>query len=173
MGQFLEQLFIGCKQVSAVPEVSNGEEGYAVKDRDGCTSWTPRAEFEDEYLPMGEGSDGTKITEQMVKDFVTTVVTQKMGNKTTVVQAELRNGFIITESSSCVEAANYDEEVGRGICMARIESKVWELLGMLLQTARHGIKLPHVPSDPAEDVEAVHEPGDQGPSPKSLDSEPE
>ncbi len=151
--------YIGCKDIQAEPETRNGQEGYKVVYRDGYTSWSPKAEFEAAYLPMGSGSDGTKITEQMVKDFVIEVVTQKMGDKTTVVQAELRNGFIITESSSCVEPANYDKEVGRKICVDRIHSKVWELLGMLLQTARHGIKLPDVPVE-APPEPAPHELGD-------------
>ena len=63
-----------------------------------------------------------------------------MGDKTTVVRAVLRNGFEIVESSACVSAENYDEELGAGICLGKIRDKVWMLLGFLLQTAVHGIK---------------------------------
>ncbi|MEI2392200.1 Gp49 family protein [Priestia megaterium] len=56
-------------------------------------------------------------------------------NKCTVVTAKLPNGFIIVESSACVDPANYDEKLGVKICMERIENKVWELEGYKLQSA--------------------------------------
>ena len=54
----------------------------------------------------------------------------------------LRNGFEIVESSACVSAENYDEKLGREICLEKIRDKVWFLLGFLLQTAVHGVKYP-------------------------------
>ena len=54
--------------------------------------------------------------------------------KTTICTCVLPNGFIIVESSSCVDPANYDEEIGRSICVDRIRSKVWELEGYVLQS---------------------------------------
>jgi hypothetical protein len=53
--------------------------------------------------------------------------------KTTIVTAQLENGFVIVESSSCVDPANYDADIGYGICIKRIEDKVWELEGYRLQ----------------------------------------
>ena len=67
------------------------------------------------------------------------VETTTLGDKTTVVRAVLRNGFEIVESSACVSAENYDEAMGREICLEKIKDKVWMLLGFLLQTAVHGI----------------------------------
>lgn len=74
----------------------------------------------------------------MVEDFIRETWTETLGEKTTVVRAVLRNGFEIVESSSCVSPENYDEAMGRDICLERIREKVWELLGFLLQTAVHG-----------------------------------
>jgi hypothetical protein len=54
-------------------------------------------------------------------------------NKCTVVAVQLENGFIITESSACVDPANYDEQLGAEICLKRIENKLWELEGYALQ----------------------------------------
>jgi hypothetical protein len=54
-------------------------------------------------------------------------------NKTTVVIATLPNGFTITESSSCVDPANYDVAIGTDICKERIQNKIWELEGYVLQ----------------------------------------
>lgn len=47
----------------------------------------------------------------------------------TVVHAKLPCGFIITETSACIDPANYDQSVGAGICMKRVRDKVWELEG--------------------------------------------
>ena len=55
-------------------------------------------------------------------------------NKTTIVTVKLPNGFILVESSSCVNPTNYDEKIGYEICVNRIENKLWELEGYRLQT---------------------------------------
>ncbi len=57
-----------------------------------------------------------------------------VGNKTTIVVVTLPNGFVITESSSCVDPSNYNEELGASICLERIENKLWELEGYRLQS---------------------------------------
>lgn len=54
-------------------------------------------------------------------------------DKCTIVACKLPNGFVIVESSSCVDPANYDKDMGVDICMKNIERKVWELEGYLLQ----------------------------------------
>lgn len=54
-------------------------------------------------------------------------------DKVTVVSVKLPNGFVITESSGAVSKENYDEEIGKEISLKKIEDKVWELEGYLLQ----------------------------------------
>ena len=56
-----------------------------------------------------------------------------VGEKTTVVCAILPNGFEITESSACVDPANYDLGTGVKICKERIINRVWQLEGYRLQ----------------------------------------
>lgn len=60
--------------------------------------------------------------------------------KCTVVTVRLRNGFILTESSACVDPANYDVELGKKLCFQHIENRLWELEGYALQkrTDVHG-----------------------------------
>jgi hypothetical protein len=60
---------------------------------------------------------------------------QTVGEKTTIVHCVLPNGFVIVESSSCVDPSNYDEKLGAEICLKRIENKVWELEGYVLQNS--------------------------------------
>jgi len=58
---------------------------------------------------------------------------ETFGQKTTVVVLTLANGFVLVESSSCVDPENYSLEVGKSICMGRLKDRVWELEGYLLQ----------------------------------------
>ena len=53
--------------------------------------------------------------------------------KCTVATVRLRNGFILTESSACVDPANYDAELGKRLCLQHIENRLWELEGYALQ----------------------------------------
>lgn len=64
-----------------------------------------------------------------------------MGTKTTVVMVVLKNGFTIVESSSCVDKDNYNEELGKEICIGRIKNKLWELEGYKLQCELSNINL--------------------------------
>lgn len=147
------QNYIGIKLVKAekgrktfvdkFTEAIGVEDGYQVTYKDGYVSWSPKAVFEEAYLPLIENpnlrTDKPSIGQQMVDDFVAQVYVHTMGDKTTVVRAVLRNGFEIVESSACVSKENYDEKLGAEICMEKIKDKVWMLLGFLLQTAVHGI----------------------------------
>jgi len=139
----MTQFYIGCKQIEAWPEERDGRSGYAVKYPDGYLSWSPKEVFEQAYLPMGvlvTKPNQSTITDEMVDDFIVRENVYTLGGKTTVVIITLANGFELTESSSCVDPANYSEEIGRRICVERIRDRVWHLLGFLLQTARSGIK---------------------------------
>lgn len=53
--------------------------------------------------------------------------------KCTLVTVKLKNGFVLTESSACVDKINYDMEIGKEICIERIKNKLWELEGYKLQ----------------------------------------
>jgi len=82
--------------------------------------------------------EDNKITVTDVQRMIKSVKAMTIGDKTTVVQVTLLNGFILTESSACVDPANYDQQVGADICMVKITDKIWFLLGFLLQSARNG-----------------------------------
>lgn len=77
------------------------------------------------------------VTKEQIDNLLANakVNVQTVGEKTTIVHCVLPNGFVIVESSSCVDPANYDEKLGTEICMKRIENKVWELEGYVLQNS--------------------------------------
>lgn len=149
--------YIGTKQIFARPTQKNGVAGYAVIYPDGYESWSPKEAFEKAYIPMGHLYEPVKddadvvgeldykrpnqnrVTQEMVDGFIRKVAVQTIGEKTTIVQVTLINGYEIVEASSCVDKVNYSEEIGKQICLDRIKNKIWELLGFTLQWARGGI----------------------------------
>ena len=139
------QMYVGVKQIYAYPEVNKaGVAGYHVEYRHGQPnayhSWSPKEEFERFYLPMGEASDGSRVTPEMVDGFVSSAESVSVGGKMTVVNVELANGTLCAESSACVDPKNYDESIGKDICVKRAKDRVWHLLGFVLQWSRNGIK---------------------------------
>lgn len=76
----------------------------------------------------------TVTPEEIVELLERAVVERhKMGEKTLVVTATLENGFVLTEASSCVDPANFDEEIGTEIALGKIQDRLWELEGYRLQ----------------------------------------
>lgn len=61
------------------------------------------------------------------------VKTSVMFDKCLLMAVKLPNGFIITESSACVDPVNFDEKLGIKICTERVKNKLWELEGYMLQ----------------------------------------
>lgn len=117
--------------------------GYRVKYSDSYESWSPKEPFEKAYMPVQKNEEmrfGVSIGPQMVEDFIGSTEVMTLGENTTVVRCVLKNGFVIVESSSCVDPENYSEEIGYNICMEKVRNEVWKLLGFLLQTAWHGIR---------------------------------
>lgn len=54
-------------------------------------------------------------------------------NKCTIVSCRLPNGFVITESSACVNPEDYNAELGEEICFDKIADRIWELEAYRLQ----------------------------------------
>lgn len=58
----MTQTYYGTKKVEAWPEEKeNGEQGYAVKYKDGYISWSPKETFEEAYQPIHALSFGHAI----------------------------------------------------------------------------------------------------------------
>lgn len=112
------------------------KEGYLVKYPDGYLSWSPKEQFEKAYLLL---EDSSKITEFVVNEFMGLVDPKKIDDKTTLVSAKTRTGFVTHEVSSCVDPVNYDHEIGTKIATDRIRNKIWGHLGFVLQWAKYGL----------------------------------
>lgn len=152
--------YIGVKLIKAEPmtaekasmwlqrpiDTSNANEygdGYLVKYSDGYISWSPKEIFEKAYMkiiPNPMLKTDVSVSQQMVDEFIHDVHISTIGEKTTLVRVVLVNGFELVEASACVDAANYSEEIGGEICLAKIKDKIWFLLGFLLQTGVGGVR---------------------------------
>lgn len=77
-----------------------------------------------------------RVTQEDIDKILanTLIKVEKYGEKTTVLMATLPNGFVIVESSSCVDPANFDMKIGEQICMEHLVNRIWELEGYHLQT---------------------------------------
>ena len=76
-----------------------------------------------------------KITKERIDALLgeADIRTLTLFGKCTVVTAKLKNGFILTADSACVDPANYDKRTGERICLEHIANKLWELEGYRLQ----------------------------------------
>lgn len=83
------------------------------------------------------------VTPEQVEDIISNsnITVNTILDKCTVVTAELPNGFIIVEHSACVDPANYNEAIGKEICLQRIKNKIWELEGYKLQSRAAGLSI--------------------------------
>lgn len=77
-----------------------------------------------------------------MKDVIVRTVVE-FGKPCTYVTVRMLNGFTVRESTTCVDPANYDENIGKQICLEKIQDKIWLLLGYELQS-----KLNALPASP-------------------------
>jgi len=87
--------------------------------------------YPNEFIPKPTKNS---VLQEDVDNAIAKTEIMKIGDKTTFVQVILKNGFVITDSSSCVDPVNFVMGIGVDICMERIKNKIWELLGFQLQS---------------------------------------
>lgn len=76
------------------------------------------------------------VTKQEVQENMKDVLVRtemEFGKPVTYVSVRMKNGFTVRESTTCVDPENYNEEIGKQICLEKIEDKIWLLLGYALQ----------------------------------------
>lgn len=81
-----------------------------------------------------------KVTLEEVKENMQDVIVRTLddfGKPCTYVTVRMKNGFTLRESTTCVDPANYNEEIGKQICLKKIEDKIWFLLGYTLQEKQY------------------------------------
>jgi len=76
-----------------------------------------------------------QITQEQVDKIYDEAIKQTFDvfGKCLIMACKLSNGFVIVESSACVDPQNFSFDIGRRICEERIKNKIWELEGYALQ----------------------------------------
>ena len=140
-----------------IPANENPDDpGYLVVYPDGYRSWCPKASFEKQGFEIQRDD---RITPEDVGDFVTRggVRFQKIGEKTTLVTRRYSTGIEDFDTSSCVDPANFNIEVGAKIASEKLDDRVWMFLGWLLAWAKNGVdrKILILPEDVAAPAEVA------------------
>lgn len=81
---------------------------------------------------MNKNTVTIEEVKENMKDVIVRTV-EEFGKPCTYVTVRMKNGFTLREGTTCVDPANYSEEIGKEICLEKIEDKVWFLLGYALQ----------------------------------------
>lgn len=83
--------------------------------------------------------NNNRVTQAQIDRLLNTaeITVETKHEKMTIVTVKLENGFLMTESSACVDPENYDEKIGAEICLEHIKNRLWELEGYCLQKEVH------------------------------------
>lgn len=134
------KMYIGVNRIYAEPKEHNGNLGYRIiYEPDGYESWSPKDVFEKAYFPITQNN---RLTEEEINSFISSskIHAEKRGDKSTLVEITYPNGWTDYEISSCIDPANYDEELGKAYALENIKRRLWKSLGFVLQWAHHGLK---------------------------------
>ena len=96
--------------------------------------WVPQEGFEKEYPVKLE--DNKTITDNDAANFIASTHYWNVSANTLVVEAELINGTLLSETYSCPSSSDLDEEEAKRICVRQIYEKIKFLLSFLLQCAK-------------------------------------
>ena len=86
-------------------------------------------------VDMNDKEKKNTVTEAQINKMIdeASITCMTLDLKTTIVKVTLKNGWVMVESSSCVDPDNYDEKIGKEICISRIKEELWKLEGYRLQ----------------------------------------
>lgn len=86
-------------------------------------------------LDINEKTLSYEFVKSILNSSTITYETKELeqGKKITLCHCQLPNGFVLTETSSCVNPLKYSEKMGVESCMERFENEIWKLYGFFLQ----------------------------------------
>lgn len=98
-----------------------------------------------------------KVTlESIVKKIVGEMYLVLPDGRTTVCMLTMQNGYTIKGLSACVDAANFDMNIGRKIAFEDAIRQIWPLEGYLLAERLFWDRAQPVASNPPEAPKKVH-----------------
>lgn len=78
-----------------------------------------------------------RITEELIDSRIKAVSFLQLPNSTTTIcNVLLDNGYSVRGESACVDAKNFNADVGQTIALRRAKEKLWPLFGFMLAELR-------------------------------------
>lgn len=80
-----------------------------------------------------------RITQEHIDRIIedsTVHIYDEFGNCTVVVM-QLPNGYVLVESSGCIDPDEYDHDLGIDCCVKALERRIWQLEGYIGKQAFH------------------------------------
>ena len=75
------------------------------------------------------------VTEEQIAENMQDVLVKteiEFGKSVTYVTVRMKNGFTLRDFTTCDDPANYDEEMGKKLCLDKIKSRIRHLLSYTL-----------------------------------------
>ncbi len=135
---------LGSVVVEAVPEKDpgDGSDIFRVRFPGGAVGRLTAEQFERAFIPISwsAGDNLAKHALAGVDRFMSSQLIAKkevrtMGDNTTVMRVELKNGTVFVEYSTSHGVDDYDIEKGKVVCMKRVEGHIWRGLSFMLLMA--------------------------------------
>lgn len=74
-----------------------------------------------------------KLTPEWLTSNIESVsYTRVPDTTTTICSIILNNGFVVTETSACIDPSNYDKAIGEKIALDACKERLWELYGFAI-----------------------------------------
>lgn len=72
-----------------------------------------------------------KVSKERIEEVLNSakLTVKTIADKCTLVTCELKNGFILTQSSGAISKENYSEDIGKTECVKKIKDELWKLEG--------------------------------------------
>lgn len=88
-------------------------------------------ELEEEI--KAKGLNAPRLTPDIIDSLIKDKSFHKLTSKLTVCVITLQNGFELIGESSCVDPANYNQQIGEDIAFTNARDKIWPLAGYALK----------------------------------------
>ena len=82
---------------------------------------------------QAKGLNAPRLTPVIIDSLIKDKQFHKLTSKLTICVITLQNGFELIGESSCVDAANYNKEIGEDIAFTNARDKIWPLAGYALK----------------------------------------
>jgi hypothetical protein len=79
---------------------------------------------------------GEKVTKDAMEARIVDTAFIRIGATVTVCSLTLDNGYSVRGESACVDAVNYNQEIGEKLARDQAFAKLWPLFGFLLSEIR-------------------------------------